>query len=282
MSKKSVNNTHKLPSTTLISVCLSLGLCAFLVWHVVAVPPVPRQKVQLPPEQTAPAKIQVPIHYQLPPPPQRTEVKASPPEAPQQEKAEPASSPSPPKEKKSAPKPPPLVQTLDQQQGRTLLRFLEHGKGPQIELAWPASPQERAALYQHLHQCFGMISAVLDTDGRLWRIQDPTHQDWSLNLDQYSGFLRQVSGRLSPTERDIFLQIKKRHAVAGQQVRLFPRAVDAALLGGISAALGSRYHQSQTIRARYHLYNNQVRIDSISADDHSYPQSFLLPTFKRC
>lgn len=231
--------------------------------------------------------MQAPVRYQLPPPPQNITVKANPPEALQQEKTEATPTPSKPpalKEKgqKDTPKLAPFVQAHDQQQGRTLLRFLEHGKGPQIELAWPEGSQDRAALYQHLHQCFGMTSAVLDREGRLWRIQDPARQEWALNLDHYSGFLRQVSGRLSPAEGDIFRQIKQRHAVTGQQVRLFPRAIDAALLGSISAALGARYHQSQTIRARYHLYNNQVRIDSISADDDAYTQSFLLPPSKRC
>ncbi len=51
--------------------------------------------------------------------------------------------------------------------GRTLLRMLEIGKGPAIEIAWPAETDQRDQLYQIFINCFGMKAALLDIQDRL-------------------------------------------------------------------------------------------------------------------
>jgi len=178
------------------------------------------------------------------------------------------------------------VTPFDKVQGRTLLRLLEHGQGPQIELAWPPDPSARDTLFKHLRQCHGMISALLAEDGSLWRLDDPAQQPWALNLDRYSGFLRHVNGQSVRQETDHFIAIRRHHQKSGhsfgQRVRLFPRAMDAALLGGLKTILGPVYETSQTIHARYHVDQGQLRLRALHADDTPYTHQLSLPPTQRC
>ena len=52
--------------------------------------------------------------------------------------------------------------------GRVALRILEHGEGPEIEIAWPYSVRASNRLYHLFTACFGMKTAVMDSAGQLY------------------------------------------------------------------------------------------------------------------
>jgi hypothetical protein len=117
----------------------------------------------------------------------------------------------------------------DVAQGRVLLRMLEHGAGPSIEIAWPDSARQRDKLFERLRSCFGMRLAAMDGGDRLYVAEGARGVPWELNLDRYSGFIRQPAGLLAKAEKRAFADIQSHHARLGgaQLVRLFPRQVDA-------------------------------------------------------
>jgi hypothetical protein len=161
--------------------------------------------------------------------------------------------------------------------GRVLLRQLEAGDGPGIEIAWPASQSERNALYRVFARCYGMTTAILGDDDRIYRAKDPAGADWRLNPDRYSGFLRQASGRAVPAERRELDHIRARHRIrGGLPVRLFPRAVDSALLGGLQQTTGARFEPNAVIRARYRLSGVVVRVTDIHSGGVRAPGEFDL------
>ncbi len=117
-------------------------------------------------------------------------------------------------------------------EGRVLLRILEHGSGPEIEIAWPVSAIQRRALYRLFEVCYGMEIAVIDSGGRLYSRTGEAGRPWRLNMDRFSGFVRQPSGRLTLDEKDGIARIRAFHGGlrAAHNVRLFPRRLDALLL----------------------------------------------------
>jgi hypothetical protein len=162
-------------------------------------------------------------------------------------------------------------------EGRVLLRQLEAGDGPAIEIAWPASQHERDALYRVFARCYGMTTAILGDDGRVYRVKDPPGAPWRLNPDRYSGFLRQASGRVAPAERRELETIRARHGIGGGiPVRLFPRAVDAALLGGLQRLTGVRFESNAVIRARYRLSGGVVHVANVQSAGEKAPGEFDL------
>ena len=153
-------------------------------------------------------------------------------------------------------------------EGRTLLRLLEHGSGPDIEIAWPRSPRERYRLQQQLSSCFGMRTALMNARGDLFVAEGARGQKWNPNLDRFSGFVRSPNGYLSPRERDEAERIRQYHRLgrAERVIRLFPRHVDSVLLGGLRQVLGDSYDQARTIRAAYRLDGTTLTIEDIRAD----------------
>ena len=122
--------------------------------------------------------------------------------------------------------------------GRPLLRLLEHGDGPRIDISWPTDPHERSALFDTFERCYGMVVALVAESGDLYSDRSSA-APWEINLDYYSGFVRQ-SGRLStPRERDWSRRIVQRHPSAAGKlpVRVFPRQTDALLMGGLHELL---------------------------------------------
>ena len=206
-------------------------------------------------------------------------------EAPPEPKAQrrPAKSPDPAPQAAPSPSEPATV-TVSQseaKQGRTLLRLLEHGSGPEIELAWPDSSAKRRRLYGLLHGCFGMRVGVMDASGQLYRVNGTTRVAWTPNLDRYSGFLRSPSGRLAPEEARI-VQVAGAGLSSAAAVRLFPRRVDALLLGGLNALIGPDYPRLQTIHARYRLKGQRVLIESVTGDGRPYAGTIdLTPAAQR-
>ncbi len=199
--------------------------------------------------------------------------------------------PAPKKEvvKKVVPKPEPveeIVQVTPTQAvgGRALLRVLEHGKGPQIEIAWPANARKREGLHDRLRACFGMENALMDAQGNLFRSNEARGQRWEINLDRFSGFLRQASGRLPRKEQQISHAIARRHGHLNDpvMVRIFPRRVDASLLGGLKAIVGSGYMQARSIHARYDMQGSHILVRDIQLDGRKLEGVIELSQYRQC
>lgn len=152
--------------------------------------------------------------------------------------------------------------------GRRLLRLLEHGSGPSVELAWPARSSDRVQLYQRLRACYGMQVALLDRDDRIFIAEGAPGSAWEINRDRYSGFIRRPSGSLSDEERDAAKRIRDHHdgLPLARPIRVFPRRVDALLLGGLRQVVGADYGKVRTIRARYRLVGKRLFLEEITAD----------------
>ena len=169
-----------------------------------------------------------------PPAPKVTEVQPAPPvphKATPKPKPKPVRVKAPAKPRAPAPFVPAAADVIE---GRTLLRTLEHGKGPLIEIAWPNDRSQHGRLFKHMTSCLGMRVAVMDGQSMLFVAEGQTGLPWDINLDRYSGFLRQPAGWLSPSERQAETAIRMHHNMKtnASGVRIFPRPVDAALLGG--------------------------------------------------
>lgn len=168
--------------------------------------------------------------------------------------------------------------------GRALLRVLEHGKGPVIEIAWPASTAARHQLYQMFKTCFGMENALMDNQGNLFRATGPRQTRWEINLDRYSGFLRQASGQLPAREQYVMSQISRHHGRLKDPVpvRIFPRRVDASLLGGLKMITGQGYDKANNIQAQYRLKGGALLITDVRVDGRKMEGQVALPALRSC
>lgn len=273
----------------------------------------PTKQVQAKPADTAPSEARAEqVSFVLPAPPAvevaapapKPQVQPTPavqPVAPKVEVAvepvtpdkKPTDKPAPPPTKvkpqpiKEKPMEVPAVQEVTVAQttgGRALLRVLEHGKGPLIEIAWPKEARGREALHQTFKTCFGMVNAVMDANGDLYRTSEARGQRWEINLDRYSGFLREASGSLPRSEQGITKAVTRYHGGLGAAglVRIFPRNVDASLLGGLQAMVGPQYMQAKSIQARYVQTNGQVLVRDIFVDGMAREGAIALSPIRRC
>jgi len=240
----------------------------------VVVEPVKVVPVQQPAAQSVAPKVAArvePVKLEKTPPPQPT---------PTPTKVKPQ-----PTKEKPIEVPPALEVTVAQTAGgRALLRVLEHGKGPLIEIAWPKEERAREALHQTFKACFGMENAVMDAKGDLYRTSEARGQRWEINLDRYSGFLREASGSLPRLEQGIRQAVKRHHGGLGAAglVRIFPRKVDASLLGGLQAMVGPQYMQARSIQARYVQTEGQVLVRDIFVDGVAREGVIALSPTRRC
>jgi len=152
--------------------------------------------------------------------------------------------------------------------GRVMLKLLEHGSGPKIEIIWPAQSRYREALFRTFTRCYGMIVAVMDAKGGLFVADGAPRRPWKINLDRYSGFVRQSAGRDTGAQHQAVRQIRARHrsVAGGPAIRVFPRTMDAVLLGGLKKLVGAGYAKSGTIKADYRLRGNQVIVERVRID----------------
>jgi hypothetical protein len=152
--------------------------------------------------------------------------------------------------------------------GRTMLKLLEHGSGPKIEIIWPTHPQDREALFQVFTQCYGMIVAIMNAQGGLFVAEGKKRQPWKINMDRYSGFVRKSAGRDTSAQRRVVHDIRAYHQalVSGPAIRIFPRRMDAVLLGGLKKLVGAGYIKSTTIKAGYRINGHQVIVERVQAD----------------
>ncbi len=166
------------------------------------------------------------------------------------------------------------------EQGRVLLRMLEHGNGPTIELAWPDRAAERERLYRTFRECLGMRLALLDVEGHLYIGTSPPGHAWQPNVDRYSGFARKPNGQLATAERRDILTISRHHSLprAVGAIRIFPRRIDAQMLGGLHRLVGDGYGEARNIRANYQLLPDGVAVMDIRVDGQPLAGSVALAT----
>lgn len=89
--------------------------------------------------------------------------------------------------------------------------------------------------------------------------------------------------RRSNAERSIVTRIRNRHGIAaGDTVRLFPRGVDAVMLGGLGRIVGPGYLKYRTIRARYRLVGDRITVVDLRVDAIGRPGQVALPRARRC
>ena len=152
--------------------------------------------------------------------------------------------------------------------GRQLLRILEHGEGPAIEIAWPGSSARRERLHGVLQRCHGMRLALIDDAGGLYLDDGPRGSTWHVDLDRFSGFVRRPNGHITSAERRDAGRVARYHhgLPAAEPVRLFPRAADAVLLGGLALLLGDDYRAAKTITASYRLRGSRVTVGDLRID----------------
>lgn len=168
-------------------------------------------------------------------------------------------------------------------EGRALLKMLETGKGPVIEIAWPQTSVERSRLYRLLTSCHGMQTAMLTDSSRLYAADTTPGQTWAVNRDAVSGFIRKPAGALTDAERTVIRHIKSRHGIgSADTVRLFPRGVDAVVLGGLGRIVGPGYLTYKTIRARYQLNANRITVVDVRVDGAERSGQVALPRTQRC
>ena len=180
---------------------------------------------------------------------------------------------------------PVVIEATALAEGRPLLRILEHGAGPSIEIAWPSAAQDRERLFQTFRSCFGMQGAVMDVQGNVFRDAGQPGQRWEIDLDRLSGFVRQPMGDLTAVETAVVRAVTTRHrGINGPTaIRIFPRVADALLLGGLRQIVGAaNYGNIGTIHAVYRLDGNTVIVDSIVADGRSLPGSIPMSAASEC
>ncbi len=307
---------HKLPAV------IALGFAAWIVWLWVMPMPVEKQQRVKPVEQRQSEQVHeqeqpaVPLALVLPQPPAPKPVVKAPAlkpvevvqpvqpieepiekPAPVEKKPEPvkALTPEPVKQNpkpKLQPKPQQAtmaepvknVTPVEAANGRALLRVLEFGKGPQIEIAWPREAGARDQLYRTFKGCYGMENAVMDRQGNLFRVTDDRGQRWEINMDRYSGFIRQAAGHLPGAEQRLERAILHHHGrlVDPLVVRVFPRAVDASLLGGLKAVVGEGYMKADSIQARYAFRTGKVVVDEIRLNAQPVEGVIALRPLRRC
>ncbi len=151
--------------------------------------------------------------------------------------------------------------------GRPLLKLLEYGEGPNIEIAWPRKGSQQARLFAVFNNCYGMRVALMGNDGRLYHQGSSRAKPWRPNSDRYSGFVRRSQGGTTGSETTLVNALRSQLGLpSGYAVRLFPRDADAILLGGLSQLIGGTYGRNKVITARYRLFGQRVFIEKIVAD----------------
>jgi hypothetical protein len=213
-----------------------------------------------PPEVTPLRPVPPKVQPQLPQAP-KIIVRATPPAPPL---APPKSKP----ERAPAPKPPAVTAEAVVGEGRAFLKILEQGAGPGIEIRWPSDSAQRDRLYGVLVQCLGMRTGLLDGDGRLYLGEGQKGQPSTLDGERYSGFVRRPEGAIARDEEREIGRVRSYHQVraSASAARIFPRRVDAYLIGGLRQLVGESYLKTKSIRAAYRLRNGQPVVDSIVAD----------------
>ena len=169
--------------------------------------------------------------------------------------------------------------------GRVLLRQLENGNGPEIQIAWPDQTRLKEKIYDILNKCYGMQTALMNSKDELFHSAGPSGVRWAINMDKMSGFIREVSGRIPQAEHLHVRRINQKHPNENfiSTIRIFPRVVDAHLLMNLRSLAGENYSTSKNISAAYGLKNKSILIKHVRLDGKELGRAFMLPSIKnRC
>lgn len=167
-------------------------------------------------------------------------------------------------------------------EGRYLLRLLEHGKGPDIQIDWPKDGADAEQLFNYLRHCEGMVVAVMDGE-KFYRPLGPAGRAWVPDMDRTSGFMRDAQRVLARPERAEIREINRYHGLrSGHPVRLFSRRFDAVLLGNLSLAIGSEYADAKSISATYVWQNGRLAVRDIRVNGTAVSGGFTMPRRSRC
>ena len=166
--------------------------------------------------------------------------------------------------------------------GRVLLRQLENGKGPEIQIAWPDQTSLKEKIYDILNKCYGMQTARMNSKDELFHSASPSGVRWAINMDKMSGFIREVSGLIPQAEQLHVRLINRKHPNENfkSTIRIFPRVVDAHLLMNLRSLAGENYSTSKNISATYGLKNNSILIQHVRLDGRELGRAFVLPSIK--
>ena len=166
--------------------------------------------------------------------------------------------------------------------GRVLLRQLENGKGPEIQIAWPNQTRLKEKIYDILNKCYGMQTARMSSKDELFHSAGPSGVPWAINMDKMSGFIREVSGLIPQAEHLHVRRINQKHPNENfiSTIRIFPRVVDAHLLMNLRSLAGENYSTSKNISAAYGLKNNSILIQHVRVDGKELGRAFMLPSIK--
>jgi hypothetical protein len=130
-----------------------------------------------------------------------------------------------------------------------------------------------------LKKCHGMRIALLDKKQQLFVRESRSGEKWQINLDRYSMFMRQISGRSVDLERQTISQLKRHHSGIGHAtpMRIFTRRMDAYVLGGLDQILGAGYRSRKTTQARCRLNGDKISITDIVVDGISHKGQIEVP-----
>lgn len=159
---------------------------------------------------------------------------------------------------------------VDRRHAQTVLRALERGEGPAIQIHWPTSARDRDTLFNHLHRCLGMRLGRFDGQ-RLSAVEPGVTQTMS-------GFLRVSDGAQSTSEQ----QLLRRIGGVGTPVRLFPRRVDLEVLAGLSLVAGDGFVSAGTIEGRYVMNGSGWQLAHIRVDGRRVAGAIALPSSTHC
>jgi len=286
-------------STGFLSIIV-MGVLAFILFSMASSPKETTRTMMeqdVPKPQSSTPKIVTLASVILPPPPTQTKIPATRqdlkieplhpkalPVAKLPVQITPLKGPSPTKKTVQEPPVKPMATpSAPEKDGRLLLRLLEVGKGPSIEIAWPSAAADRAHLYRLFTQCYGMKTALLDSINKFYTADSAPGENWQPNLDKFSSFMRQPTGQLSEPERQQIRRIKERHDLSGEaSVRFFPRRVDAELLAGLRHHLDDGYKENSVIHAAYQITAGAVTIGKIQINGRNRTGHIRLNLSQKC
>jgi hypothetical protein len=170
---------------------------------------------------------------------------------------------------------------VQETEGRPLLRLLEHGEGPNVEIAWPNHPVARAKLYDAMRRCHGLRSALLRGEEILMSTSDGAVENF--DADRFSGFIRAIQGPPTKAEARRIKVLRARHeAGEASAIRLLSRQFDARLLGGLRGLVGADYRAAGSVTARYAIAGRRVMVHGIVVDGRETPGRIEIEPSSRC
>ncbi len=156
------------------------------------------------------------------------------------------------------------IQQANLLRGQHTLNTLAGEGGFDMEIFWPPTAQQSEYLYTIMTQCFGMQSAVIDSNGNLFLTNGKDRESRAV----FSPFLRKIMQPASRDELRVIDEIVKRNAIGAgyTPVRIFSQFVDARLVDGVAQLTSKVIHARSELRANYVIDRGRVYITNITHD----------------